>query len=220
MLSGASKAEKKIRLLECLKGGATLADVEGFLKRRRSLPELLVFITAYDTGRASLPLHIANHIRHLVHNPFINAHRCENSCENGFVLSCECLSELCAFHSHLPSEMAYVLRRVKDDYALYSGWVLKSRADATVLEETYQRNATEQFWSSAIVIAVKYEGMGHFSVLGFSVVDDAFFVFPEGGSNGWDREDNFMKSIRLTSDTIRKVSWKILMKDEVRGQRS
>lgn len=44
-------------------------------------------------------------------------------------------------------------------------------------------------------IAHTYEGMGHISVLSCDLVTHNFFLRPDGGSNGYDRENNYKKTI-------------------------
>ena len=42
-------------------------------------------------------------------------------------------------------------------------------------------------------IAFQYYGMGHIKVLSCDLENHLLFYRPDGGSNGWDREDNYKK---------------------------
>ena len=53
-------------------------------------------------------------------------------------------------------------------------------------------------------IAYQYYGMGHVKVLAYCEKIDTTFTYMDGGSNGYDRHDNFVKIIGFTEIDIEK----------------
>lgn len=204
ILSRTSWRSKVDALLESLCGGATRGEVESFLGQRRNLDELLRFIAIYRADRPSLPLSVLVHIRHYLFNPFVDTKS---------TLPLECTQSIPSSWSGIPANLRYVMARVPNDHAYETpcGLRLMNRESASQLVEYYRTGAgPESIWHrpDATVLGTTYMGMGHFLVLAYCTVPNAegLFEFREGGSNGWDREENGKVARVLTFDSLQRVS--------------
>ena len=63
-------------------------------------------------------------------------------------------------------------------------------------------NFIEKGQNDIIDLGTKYLGMGHVAVLTLNKKTSKVFLRSDGGSNGYDREINFNKSINIISDDI------------------
>lgn len=202
VLSNVSRQSKLDALVSALKPGCDRQRIQHFLRRRRTFNDILFFVNTHRPDRAMLPLHIRNHIRHLMHNPLLQNHPHPLSVE---ILHSE------VWMMQLPDMLQYVIRRINADISMFQ-WVLFNREKARQMEDVYREHAqTITFWKNAFVIGYEYLGMGHVQVIAYDAKHDVFFKFREGGSNGYDREYNFRKVICLTYDSIQEASWKELM---------
>lgn len=202
ILSRASWRNKVDTLLKSLCGGATRGEVEAFLQKRRNLDELLRFISIYRADRPSLPLSVLVHIRHYLFNPYVDPQR---------TLPLECTQRIPKWWS-LPDNLRYVMARVPigHTYDTPCGICLMNREAASHLVEEYRTGSEpESIWHrpDATIIGTSYMGMGHFLVIALCTVSGAegMFEFHEGGSNGWDRDDNNKRARALKVDTLQRI---------------
>ena len=190
-------------------------DLKNLLKQTITLNQLLCFLRSYYA--VELPLFIRNHLRHLVHNRIITNAVNDTTVGLEICYNYENDTELL---SALPGELSYVFQRINtcENIQLSSGWLIESRDRAKSILKNYQyenENKGEHvhIWKqvglkhTSIIVAIRYIGMGHFEVIAFHVPSASFFVFREGGSNGFDQEDNFQHACQLTLDTIEKIDF-------------
>lgn len=211
-LSNVACDEKRRAILEGTRNGATRAEVDRFLSRRRPVDEFLAFMSSTDARRTELPLIVRNHLRHLVHNPIIQLAIGGRGVPIEPVMKTE-------LPVPLPDVLSYVLKRLdgRETFDLTNGWRLASAEMRRCVEDDYASHARERgvdsVWhGGALIVAMSYAGMGHHMVLA-AAPDGTFFKFLEGGANGYDRETNFDIAARISSDEIaeRAVPWTILV---------
>jgi len=71
------------------------------------------------------------------------------------------------------------------------------------------KNAKEKEGQMNVVdFAVLYMGMGHCIIAAMDPRDDKIFYRHDGGSNGWEREDNFKNIVKYESNNGQKFSFK------------
>lgn len=170
--------------------GCTYEEAERFMSRRRSVNELIAFMSSNDSRRHELPLNVRDHIRHLVRNSIITI--AASSDVKGTIpietrASAETRRRL---PRELPSVLDYVLKRLDDTqtFPLSNGWVLESSERRHNISYSYRVHANEidcsdSIWhgDQAMVVATMYAGMGHFQVLGFDAQHGVFFYIHGGG---------------------------------------
>jgi hypothetical protein len=98
-------------------------------------------------------------------------------------------------YEQLPKELKILYSHIGDskEYTHKCGWIFKSLSNITT--ETY-----EHF----IDIAYSYAGLGHVNVLAYHPESKKYFTRMDGGSNGYDREENYKayKSYKPTHEEL------------------
>lgn len=157
----------------------------------------------FHKGFRKLPLEIKVYILHLVYNKYM-----KNLCQ---CLSLEIREDFSEFELQIikqfKPEIQYVLLRIDRDSAFeLKDWIMFTRNEASEMEKHYKeysvkRDKKDSIWINyeCKLVGHQYLGMGHVLVL-MAFKDDAavrFFAFREGGSNGYDRAENFENAISM-----------------------
>ena len=79
-------------------------------------------------------------------------------------------------------------------------WTIMSMDNALNIYNNYLNNGQENVFD----IGFKYEGMGHITVISCDLNSHLLFLRPDGGSNGYDREENFKNLINNGSTSYEK----------------
>lgn len=204
-MSAQAPSRKADALLASLGEGATRQDIAGFLARQRTLQDLLAFIAAYREDRPTLPLTLNFHIKQYLDNPLMNDD----------TLPVECNADMCSPWTYrLPFDLKYVYQRLSTGrrYHTATGFVLEDsnqiREMQTALADA--SDTDDSIWRTNVaILGMRYMGMGHSEILAFLFADEyseCLFVFIWGGSNGYDRADNFKAAADLTTTTIHRVT--------------
>ena len=83
-------------------------------------------------------------------------------------------------------ELYILINNIKNEYVV-SYWVIKSLSD--VIEDFM---IMKEFSENKIIdFASTYIGMGWVYMIAYDPTSKSFFIRRDGGSNGWDREENF-----------------------------
>lgn len=100
----------------------------------------------------------------------------------------------------LPHEVQEALSFFPADRELYlpSDWTIMSIDEMRRLATLYAQNGQLRVQP----FALRYEGMGHISVFACDPQTMQTFVYPDGGSNGYDRQDNFIRVIAFQDADI------------------
>ena len=84
---------------------------------------------------------------------------------------------------------------------IYIGdWTLMSINEAIKIYKNYCLNGQNKIFD----IGYRYMGMGHIEMISCDLDTHLLFYRPDGGSNGWDREDNFKKVLDKGADPYEK----------------
>tara|TARA_A100001015_G_scaffold316676_1_gene431647 strand:+ start:838 stop:1371 length:534 start_codon:yes stop_codon:yes gene_type:complete len=147
--------------------------------------------STYCENTFQFPLCILNHIRHL---------------NNNFILKkCDIILPVEKFNDQSLgcSEFNYVINRLNLDKSLVleNGWRLLPLSD---INTSYYKS--KNIWKTSNVCFYKYMGMGNINVLAFDHESKQYFLFPEGGSNGYEQQYSYTSATALTSDTINVVN--------------
>lgn len=87
---------------------------------------------------------------------------------------------------------------------LYIGeWTIMNIERALEIYEEYKKNGRTNVYD----FGFRYMGMGHIEIVSCNLDDYSIFFHPGGGSNGYDREDNFQKIVNGGPDNYPKVSF-------------
>lgn len=86
---------------------------------------------------------------------------------------------------------------------------LPSTAEITVNHFTFRTLSdilSEQYYDNVKLLGVIYHGMGYFVGLYFDIRDKTFFFGLDGGSNGYDRDDNaeFYNTLDINNELVNK----------------
>lgn len=103
----------------------------------------------------------------------------------------------------LPSPVEEAMSFFDANTELYVGkWTIMSVAEMRRMREAYEAD------SQALVtpFAHRYVGMGHVEVLAWNPHDRVVFKYSDGGSNAYDRRDNYHRVLTLSVDDIRALS--------------
>jgi hypothetical protein len=74
---------------------------------------------------------------------------------------------------------------------------------ALEIYEEYKKNGRTNVYD----FGFRYMGMGHIEIVSCNLDDYSIFFHPGGGSNGYDREDNFQKIVKDGADNYSKISF-------------
>lgn len=198
MLSRDPRSKKENLLTSVLKTSTSPETIKLFFSKRRDLNDLLEFIRIEKFkerffNNPDLPLVVKNHIRHCVLNPYLKG--------NAYI-NLEPQTEFENWFPNISNHLSYVLQRIPEEYeelVLENGWCLLARKYAEKFEENYRQDMSEEsIWSTARVVATRYIGMGHIFMIGFLPETSQFFRVHEGGSNAYDRFDNYIRVKSMT----------------------
>ena len=95
--------------------------------------------------------------------------------------------------------MYNMLRDTKTQMITNKHWILFSLEEIYQKSRDYKSSYNQISWTD---IGLVYRGMGHVEVLRMDITNGELFFQPDGGSNGYDRQDYFDKYIKqqITSD--------------------
>jgi len=96
------------------------------------------------------------------------------------------------FISTLPEHLQFLYNKVDPDQEINVG-----RFVLIKLSNVYERRNT---WSCFVDFGISYIGMGHVVVLSMEKESKKFFFRRDGGSNGYDRQDNYDKYSKFVID--------------------
>ena len=106
----------------------------------------------------------------------------------------------------LPAELKVVYQHYPDDteFSAPGGWVFLSEREVAT-----RRDAMVQEGQTRLVdIGFAYAGMGHVNVVSYDPQTEGVLTSIDGGANGWDREENHKRRVRMTATgTIPFATW-------------
>ena len=91
-------------------------------------------------------------------------------------------------------------------------WTIMSIDEMKRLKQGYEENGQNLVQP----FAFQYHGMGHVKVMAYDPVHDVTFTYMDGGSNGYDRHDNYVRVVNFTKEDIAsfQIDVSLLYRDE------